>query len=271
SLTVMWDVSAVRDGDGTPTHFAATLRDLRDQRALEARVLNAQTREQARIARDLHDGVAQQLAGLDMLCGLLTAQAADGEDVTETVEHIAGAVRGAARHRRGGAPGLMPRDEDRVGLTKGLKRLAKLTTEIGTARCAFETPDGPVLVADFSVAHHLYRIAQEALGNAIRHGGAANVTITLATRDADLAELIVDDDGTGFDPAAEEADARSDDARLRRDYGDDEEGEQGMGLSAMRFRARSIHGRLRFERRDSGGMRVACTFPHVRDATPQDA
>ncbi|NNJ25438.1 PAS domain-containing sensor histidine kinase [Alienimonas chondri] len=251
SLVVEWDVSAIRGEDGTPTHYAATLRDLRGRRELESQVLSAQTREQARIARDLHDGVAQQLAGLNMLCGMLKLQAEEGEDVTEVVDSIADAVQGAARDLRGVAHGLMPLDPDRGGLAEGLSRLANLTTEITAAHCELLTPDGPVAVDDPGVAHHLYRIAQEALSNAVRHGKAKHVHVTLANDGPDRAFLIIADDGVGFDAeqAAENPDA-------------------GIGLSAMQFRAQAVYGQLRFESPDSGGTRVVCTFPHFdsRDA-----
>ncbi len=243
-VTVEWDVSAIRDADGAPTHFAATLRDLRGRRELESQVLSAQTREQARIARDLHDGVAQQLAGLNMLCGTLKSQVADGQDVTEVVDAIADAVKDAARDLRGVAHGLMPLNSKRDGLAEGLTKLAVLTTEITPARCVFETPDGAVPVDDPAVAHHLYRIAQEAISNAVRHGRAERVTITLADDGPDRALLTIADDGVGLDPAA------------------DPEAGGGIGLTAMRFRAEAIHARLNLESPPAGGVRVVCVFPH---------
>ncbi|WP_165700532.1 PAS domain-containing sensor histidine kinase [Alienimonas californiensis] len=247
-LSVEWDVSAVRDSEGTPTHYAVTLRDLRGRRELESQVLSAQTREQARIARDLHDGVAQQLAGLNMLCGTLKAQAAAGEDVTEAVDGIVEVVRSAARDLRGVAHGLMPLDPDRGGLAEGLKRLAAISSEITLARCTFEAPDGPVPVGDPDVAHHLYRIAQEALSNAVRHGRAKHVRLILANDGPDCALLSIVDDGIGFEGSNPNADP-----------------EGGIGLTAMRFRAQAIHGRLRFELEESGGTRIVCAFPHAGD------
>ena len=96
--TIEWNVSAVRDDAGAVTHFVATLTDVAERREMERQVLEAQTREQARIARDLHDGVAQQLAGLSMLCGSLTQRG----------RRRGGRRRGGRpdpRDRRGGRPG----------------------------------------------------------------------------------------------------------------------------------------------------------------------
>ena len=244
-LTVEWSVSAVRDEGGAVTHFTAALPDVRERRELERQVLQAQTREQARIARDLHDGVAQQLAGLTMMCGTLKQQAAAGEDVAGVADGIAEAVRDAARDLRGVAHGLMPLDSRRGGLEDGLRRLATITSEITPARCCLQTPDGPVPVGDPEVAHHLYRIAQEAVGNSVRHGRAGAVTLALALDGPDWAVLKITDDGRGFDPAAVAADPDS-----------------GMGLAGMRFRAKAIHGRLSFETPAGGGTRVVCGFPH---------
>ena len=254
AVTVEWSVSAVRDDDGAPTCFVATLQDVADRRELERQVLEAQTREQARIARDLHDGVAQQLAGLNMLCGSLKQQAAAGEDPTETADAISEAVRDAARDLRSVAHGLMPLDPGRGGLTDGLRRLAKHTSEIAGTDCRFEQPGGELAVADPDVAHHLYRIAQEAVGNAVRHGNAKTVVLTLDDDGVDRSFLAVADDGDGFDAGAAEADP-----------------EGGMGLTSMRYRAKAIGGRLAVEPAADGGTRVVCTFPHAhRDDMPDD-
>ena len=242
-IMVEWNVSAIRDADGRATNFAATLRDVRARRELERQVLQAQTREQARIARDLHDGVAQQLAGLNMLCGTLKRQAAAGEDISEVLDGIAGAVADAARDLRGVAHGLMPLDPRRGGLVAGLKRLAENTADLTPAACRFESPGGEVAVENPETAHHLYRIAQEAVGNAVRHGRAKAVTLTLAADGPDAA-LTIADDGGGFDPAA----AAKEDG--------------GMGLAGMRFRAQAVGGRLDLESREAGGTRVVCRFPN---------
>ena len=243
--TVEWSVSAVRDATGEPTSFVATLQDVADRRELERQVLEAQTREQARIARELHDGVAQQLAGLTMLCETLRRQVTDGGDATASADAIGEAVRGAAADLRAVAHGLMPLDPRRGGLTEGLRRLARTTAELTPADCRFEAADG-LTVGDPAVAHHLYRIAQEAVGNAVRHGRAKTVTVALTDDGTDRAVLTVTDDGGGFDPAAVAADP-----------------EGGMGLTAMRYRAKAVGGRLAFEPAEGGGTRVVCVFPHA--------
>ena len=251
-VRVEWSVSAVRDDDGKTTHFVATLFDVAERRELERRVLEAQTREQARIARDLHDGVAQQLAGLSMLCGSLSQRVEAGEDAAEMVDQIREVVADAAKELRGVAHGLMPLDDGPGGLTAGLRRLAKTTGELTPAECAFEAPAGGLAVADPQTAHHLYRIAQEAVGNAVRHGEAGRVVVRLEPTAAGSAALTVTDDGAGL-PDELLADRSEDEPPPNGD---------GMGLTAMRHRARVVGGRLRFERPESGGARVVCEFPH---------
>ena len=254
--TVEWNVSAVRDDGGAATHFVATLTDVADRRERERQVLEAQAREQARIARDLHDGVAQQLAGLSLLCGTLARRVETGEDAGEAVAQIREVVADAARELRGVAHGLMPLDRGPGGLAKGLDRLAKQTAALGAAACAAEFPDGTLPVADPEVAHHLYRIAQEAVGNAVRHGGAKRVALRLARGGTDRAVLTVTDDGSGL-PAEAVPDAPAGSPGVAVPPGG------GMGLTAMRYRAQSIGGELRFERPDAGGTRVVCEFPHA--------
>ena len=260
-VEVEWSVSAVRDDGGQTTQFVATLADVADRRETERRVLEAQTREQARIAQDLHDGVAQQLAGLSMLCGMLARQVEAGEDAAESVAQIREIVGDAARDLRGVSHGLMPLDAGPGGLTAGLRRLARRTTQTGAAECDFRAPAEDVPVHDPQAAHHLYRIAQEAVGNAVQHGGAGRVTLGLARTGPHRAALTVTDDGAGlpaellpdgYDPAA--GPVRADD--LTPDPGG------GLGLTGMRFRARSVGGTLVFERPEGGGARVVCEFPH---------
>ena len=185
------------------------------------------------------------------------------EDVTWAVAQIREIVADAAKELRGVAHGLMPLDRKPGGLAKGLNRLAEQTTAMGAAVCEAEFPDGLLPVADAEVAHHLYRIAQEAVGNAVRHGGAKRVVVRLTKGGADRAVLAITDDGAGLpDPPAP----------------DDPTPAAGTpaaagGLAAGRHAVprRSIGGRLWSRGPDAGGTRVVCEFPTPTPADPPAA
>jgi signal transduction histidine kinase len=106
-------------------------------------------------------------------------------------------------------------------------------------RCIFEC-DKPVHIHDVNVATHLYRIAQEAVTNAIRHGKPQNIVIGLKGK-AGTGTLSVSDDGTGFEKG--------------------EGNRSGMGLGIMNYRADMIGGSLRIQPKSGGGTAVTCVFP----------
>jgi signal transduction histidine kinase len=105
--------------------------------------------------------------------------------------------------------------------------------------CSFQC-DKPVYIHDANAATHLYRIAQEAVNNAIRHGKSKNIVISLAGRGA-TAKLTIQDDGNGF-PAKQTS-------------------QPGVGLSIMNYRADMIGGSLKVQPNDSRGITVTCMFP----------
>jgi two-component system CheB/CheR fusion protein len=126
---------------------------------------------------------------------------------------------------------------DREGLAIALEHLAERTRQVFRIGCTFEC-ENRTLVQDRFSATHLYRIAQEAVNNAIKHGKARRILIAL--RDADQrVRLNVEDDGIGIDPNVQDR--------------------VGMGIRNMRYRARMIGGKLEVARKPSGGTAVSCT------------
>jgi signal transduction histidine kinase len=126
------------------------------------------------------------------------------------------------------------------GLASALEELAKTTRERFQVRCRL-TSKKPVMVENGTIATHLYRIAQEAVNNAIKHSHADAISLTLRARAGRL-ELKVEDNGTGLAPKAPGK-------------------HQGMGLHIMDYRARSIGGALRLTSGPSGGTVVSCCVP----------
>jgi signal transduction histidine kinase len=213
----------------------------REARGLQRDLLEVTDTEQRRIGYDLHDGLGQHLTGIAFMSKLVEQRlAAKALPEAEEARKISGLVNKAIGWTRDLARGLAPVDLDQEeGLASALKAVAESTGELYNAACRFEAV-GDVHFRNPPVAIHLYRIAQEALNNAIRHGRPREVVVRL-TRGAREIRVSVEDDGVGFDPASV--------------------GDGGMGLRIMGYRAKMISGNLEVRRRPGGGTVVACSCP----------
>ncbi len=171
--------------------------EMAERQRLERELLEISEREQRRIGQDLHDGLCQHLTGATLagqvleekLATLGLAEAADASKVVEIVEEGINLSRGLAK-------GLYPVEIEADGLMLALEEFATTTSTLYKVACRFEC-DSPVLIHDTANAGHLYRIAQEAVRNAIKHGKAKNILIRLEAGEAGN-ELSVKDDGTGL-------------------------------------------------------------------------
>jgi signal transduction histidine kinase len=219
-------------------HSRWFVRDITHRIELEREILTISEREQRRLGHDLHDDLCQQLAGIEFLSQTLASDLA-AQAAVEAVQarEIAQSVQNAMTQTRELARGLSPVGMEAEGLMEGLRQLAERTSNIFRLECHFRCP-AAVLVSDHAVAIHLYRIAQEAVGNAIKHGKAGSVTIALATVGNNL-QLGVNDDGIGI-------------PRKRPKT-------KGMGLRIMQYRAGVIGGSLAVQRNPDGGTTVVCT------------
>ena len=232
-------VSEVRLGDRRL--FTGLVRDISERRRLEQAVAAAAEHERARIARELHDGLGQQLGGLLFLMNglsrdLQSANASQAETASQLSKELATAITQA----RNLAHELYAVPPGPDGLTQALENLAE---RVGTERgivCAFAC-ETPVLVHNQAVASHLYRVAQEAVQNALKHSHATRIDIELARQAADV-ELRVGDNGIGF-PAQHNS--------------------RGLGLHTMEQRARLIGGRLIVQTQPDGGVEVICSVPNA--------
>jgi PAS domain S-box-containing protein len=221
---------------GKPTQYLAVRTDITEHRRLEEEVLRISEMEQRRIGQDLHDGLGQHLTGIELLMQALQSKL-PAKNKAEA-ERIAEHVRQAIRQTRSLARGLSPVELDANGLMSALQELAANLEALFRVRCRFHCPT-PVLISNNTVATHLFRIAQEAVSNAIKHGHARNVDITLQST-VDEMQLIVSDDGRGLpDP---------------RPQG------EGMGLRIMRYRAGMI-GAAFSVKSDGPGTVVTCATP----------
>ncbi|MGA8025780.1 MAG: PAS domain S-box protein [Bryobacteraceae bacterium] len=240
-----WSTTVVRNGRGAPRFIIAAGIDRTESKRLEKTILEISGREHRRIGQDLHDNLGQHLTGIAFLSKVQERKLAD-KSLPEAAEaaKIVHLVNRAIRKTRELARGLVPVLSESNGLMSALEAWAGEVEDLFHIECRFECDD-PVLFDDDDISNHLYRIAQEAVHNAIKHGKARNVRITL-TAGEDQGALTIRDDGCGI-PAAvpHETEPRH----------------NGMGLHIMRYRADMIGGALHIEPNRGGGTSVTCIFP----------
>jgi len=217
------------------------LQDVSERKQLERAILQAVNREQYRIGNDLHDGLGQELTGIAlMLRGLAGRLTGEYPPILPEIEGITRLVSSAIESTRALARGLSPVNLERGGLQDALESLAMHATElygvptVFTHRVPANRPLNPEL------ANHLYRIAQEAVRNAVRHGQARSIRLHLSAVRAKV-RLAITDDGIGLPPEAMDA--------------------AGMGLKIMRYRARILGGEVSFEVAEPNGTRIVCECP----------
>jgi signal transduction histidine kinase len=209
-----------------------------DRRKLEEELLAISGREQQRIGQDLHDGLCQQLVGIEFRNSVLARQLAKEEAAKTEAERIGELIRDATRQARLLAQGLSPVQLEANGLMSALEELTSNAAKLFNITCRFECPR-PVLVADNTVATHLYRIVQEAITNAVKHGHAKSIIVSLSSS-ADESTLKITNNGAEF-PAGANA-------------------KGGLGLRIMEYRADMIGATLKISSAKDKGTTVACTF-----------
>lgn len=213
--------------------------DVTRERTLEEELLQVQDEERERVAYDLHDGVGAFLTAALMVTRSVSRNLANGKKVTPAdFDKIAEHIGQAAREVRAISHGLSPLGLE-LGLPVALDGLATQTDVGSDLTCRFETDDTLPDLPE-PVAAHLYRIAQEAVNNAVRHGAPSRIWVRLAVDAEGTLVLEVEDDGRGLSES---------------------EIESGLGLRTMRHRANLIDGRLEIEVRDGGGTRIVCRAP----------
>jgi signal transduction histidine kinase len=206
---------------------------------LEHEILRAGEHEQMRIGQDLHDGVCQTLAALDCAAQCLKMDLeSEGSPQVKLATEIQKRLSAATLEARSLARGIYPVSLGADGLSLALHELVMTTNTLFHAKVRFETDDD-IVIKDTEVAMHLYRIAQEALSNAMRHANASRVNVRL-TRDNQRLTISVADDGIGS-----AIQGRPD----------------GMGWRTMNYRAKLIGADLKMETQPAAGTTVRCSLP----------
>ena len=221
----------------------ALTQEMAERERIERELLEISEREQRRIGRDLHDSLGQHLTGV-ALAGQVLEEKLAARDLPEArdASHMVELVQEGISISRKMAKGLHPIDIEADGLMQGLEEFAAISSDLFRVSCRFEC-DSPVLIRDTVTSGHLYRITQEAVSNAVKHGRAKNIIIQLEMLDDGIA-LRVKDDGIGLrDPA---------------------ERNGGMGLRIMAHRASMISGTFDARRSPEGGTIISCEVPHLQ-------
>ena len=222
-------------------HWLAVLNDITDRKLLEREILEVSHREQQRIGNDLHDGLGQELTGVAlMLRSLATRIRRQHPDSTPEIDEIVALVNQSIQNARTIAHGLSPVALERGELLPALRSLAARTRDTHSLDVSLRTRVAAPLMLDEGAANHLYRIVQEALNNAARHGRATRVRIQVSV-DQQTIRVSVHDNGRGL-PA-------------------DGPGHRGLGLRTMEYRATVIGGELTVSNHRQGGMIVRCLCP----------
>jgi two-component system, LuxR family, sensor kinase FixL len=222
-----------------PDEVVALIRDITDRRVFEKEILDVSHRTQLRIGQDLHDGLGQHLTGITFLSKALENKlSAKGLIEAEDAAEIARLVIQALAQTRSLARGLFPVELESGGLLPALKELAGTLKGLFQLSCGVECEPN-LVIHDRSVANHLFRLAQEAVTNAVKHAHAQRVTIRLFRR-GDKTVLSITDDGTGFDV--------------------DQKVMSGLGMRIMQYRAKKIGANLEIHAAATGGTEVVCSF-----------
>lgn len=210
-----------------------------ERRQLQDEYADAVWQQQVRIAHELHDSLGQELTGLGFLSKslVLSMQGTEGAEsagrVREGIERSLEQIRGLAR-------GVMPVEREPDGLMSALRQLAAAVESVHHLPCRFVCPE-PVLLPDHQSASQMYRIAQEALTNAVKHGKPSNLTVSLDSSDKDIT-LRVTDDGSGIAEGSEKLPT-------------------GSGLRIMKYRAAAMGAALTVQNAGPRGTEVLCRLP----------
>lgn len=242
--TVRWLSSrgnVFRDESKKPIRLAGTSIDVTERKLLERELIEASSREQRRPAEDLHEDVGQWLTALQLEARTLSmqlrskseAEAAQAEKIVSYIGEVTSRTHQLAR--------ALPASKiEAGGLAAALNELASETERLYDIHCYCDCSAG-VTVHNTGAALQLYRIAQEAINNAVRHGEATEITVCLDVEEAGYVRLRIRDNGRGVPQPLPKA--------------------PGMGIRIMQHRARLLGSTVDIHTAEGGGTEVICRFP----------
>jgi len=218
--------------------LAALHLETEHRRRLELQLLTAVEEERARLGRDLHDDLSQRLVAVGMMVGTLQNQKLAPGKNREKLHAVGELISEALGISRNLSRGLHPIMLKTQGLPAALAELAAR----GPDHVKFNWPQSERIDLEQSIALHVYRIAEEAVTNSMKHAQADNITIELRRMSNHEVVLTITDDGKGFAESAKHG---------------------GMGLQNMKYRARAIGGDLKINTGPGKGAIIRCTAPVI--------
>jgi signal transduction histidine kinase len=239
--TMLLNARKLDAAERQPARILIGIHDITERKWMESEIANAVEAEQRRLGQELHDGLAQELTGIGMMLDALGMKlrkpSPAGAEETQRLRRMLEKARNTAVSL---AHGFYPVELKGHGLLVALQDLAIRNQERFGVPCALEVDKNAPAQLNDTRAIQLFRIAQEAIHNATKHGKAKHIHIRLTMQD-DAWMLTVKDDGVG----------------LKGDPKDT----SGMGMRIMHHRAQMLGGTLELRNDDGGGVIVSCTVP----------
>jgi signal transduction histidine kinase len=249
-LTAIWLIGSLREAHSDLERRVAQrtgelTREMAARERLEKEILEVSEREQRRIGHDLHDGLCQHLTATAM-AGQVLVQKLEARGLPESAgaAELVQLIEEGMAMTRNMAHGIAPLEMESDGLLTALRALADNVSRMFRVVCRVDCGSPPP-IDDAAAATHLYRIAQEAVNNALRHGKPRQIVVSLG-RAKQGVRLTIEDDGTGLP--------------------EDWQSARGLGTRIMAHRAGLIGGALSIDPNPTGGTFVTCSFPVARAA-----
>jgi two-component system sensor kinase FixL len=233
-------VCRVISRQGRPS-VIGVIQDITERRRLNEFLANVIDEERTRLGTELHDGIGQQLTGIALLSQALARRArTEAPDLAEDLANLARLASDSVGMMRGLSHGMLPFALRETNFMSALREFAESIRHTFRVSVAVSHQGHADCMPTGNKAEQLFRIAKEAVTNALRHGRAKRITLVLCC-DPEVTTLSVNDDGSGFDPA-------------KHTY--------GMGVQIMHHRARMLGGFIEVRSAPRRGTLIKVVVPH---------
>ena len=242
-LDISLTTTLLKDANGKPFAITTTERDISERRRMEKEIMDITERERELIGQEMHDSMGQILTGIAVKCkGLSLKLKGKSSEAIKDALVISKLANKAISQTRDIAKMLYPVDIQTGGLVSALKTLASTAETTMGVTCRFRCGKS-VVVKNLVEAKQIYRIVQEAITNAVRHGNAKNIKVNLRATNKGII-LLIENDGLDFPKLPPK--------------------KVGFGLKIMQYRADLLGGSLNIRVGNKGGTAVICVFPNSK-------